>query len=257
MMSNSKSAMWRRLGLGLFAALLGGITPMAVQGEGEEATRRTITVTGTATASVVPDEVLVQVGVTTEGATAGEALAKNTESMTKLFEVIKAQGVEQKDVQTSQIQISPRYSQPAPRQQGEFTPRINGYQVSNMVAIRVRAVSKLGGMLDALIEAGSNSVNGIQFRVSDAEQRIEGLRILAVRDAAARARALAEAAGMRLGLPIQILDSGAVGPQSEGFVAMGGYMAKMDRGSAPVPVAQGERELRASIRIIYELLPRE
>src|SRR5918997_5874535 len=102
----------------------------------------TISVNGSGKISAVPDQALINVGVATQAPTAQQALAANSEAMTTLQSLLKERGVPSKDVQTTQIQVNPQYSQPLPQRpdqpQAEFVPRIVGYRVDNSVQVTSR-----------------------------------------------------------------------------------------------------------------------
>jgi uncharacterized protein YggE len=229
----------------------------AAGGAEKEADKPTISVSGTGKLSAVPDLADIQVGVRTQASTAQKALAENSRAMNALHETLKERGVAAKDIQTTHIQISPQYSQPAPPRpnevQGEFVPRVVGYAVDNTVQITARDVSKLGTLLDALVQAGANQVHGISFRVDQPEKLFDELRRRAMADAKHRAELLAGEAGVALGLPLKIEETGA--PSSPPHFP--GYNAgrTMMMAAAPTPVSAGEQELSVTVHVVYELKP--
>jgi uncharacterized protein YggE len=215
----------------------------------------TVSVTGRGRIFAQPDVATINVGVATQAPTARDALAANTQAMTKLQGLLKEQGIAAKDIQTNQIQIYPQYSQPAPGRRpgaeaGEFVPRIVAYRVDNMVQITARRIEKLGALLDALVQAGANQIHGITFRVDDPEKLLDEARKRAVADAKRKAEALVGEAGVVLGPPriIEELDGAAPPPPRP----MNMRMAEM-AASAPVPIAAGEQELSVVVRVVYEL----
>ncbi len=72
---------------------------------------RQVYVHGSARLSVVPDVADISIGVTSSRPTAPEALAANNRAMAGLVEAIKARAIASQDIQTSQVSISPQYSQ--------------------------------------------------------------------------------------------------------------------------------------------------
>lgn len=213
-----------------------------------------ISVTGVGKLATIPDQAEIQVGVRTQAPTAGAALAANNEAMNALHAILKERGVASKDVQTTQIQVTPQYSQPNPRRgnenAGEFIPRIVGYRVDNMVRITARKVEKLGELLDALVQAGANQIHGIAFRVDEPEKLLDEARKRAMADAKRKAEILAGEAGVVVGPPLQIDEegSGSVPPPRFGFAPRAMAMA-----AAPMPVAAGEQELSVTVRVVYEI----
>jgi uncharacterized protein len=233
--------------------LLGGRPAMSDEEKGE---RPTIAVTGTGRVAAAPDLAEIRVGMVTQASTAQEALSSNNEAMTRLHGILKERGVAAKDIQTTQIQVSPVYSQPDPRRpngaQAEFVPRIAGYRVENTVEVTFDLTSKkagkLGELLDALVQAGANQIHGISFRVKEPEKLLDEARRRAVADAHRKAEVLAGEAGVVLGAPVKIRDQGH--EPSPPRPMMGRAMMAA---AAPMPVAPGEQELIVSVAIDYEL----
>lgn len=215
-----------------------------------------LSVVGHGKVAAMPDVADINLGVVTEGNTAKDALRANSEAMATLHKLLKDRGVADKDVETTQLQVSPIYSQPNGAQPatrgGEFIPKVVGYRVVNAVEVTAREVTKLGDLLDAVVGAGANQVNGIAFRVEKAEELMDLARKRAVADARRKAELLATETKVVLGPPRQIVEAGSSPPRQ---TYMGGpvYSAMSPR-SAP-PVAAGEQELSVSIQISYAIMP--
>ena len=109
-----------------------------------------------------PDTARMSTGVTTKAPTAQQALRENAQKMDVLVRKIKALGIAEKDIQTSGININAQFDY---RQNEE--PRLTGYQASNQVQIIVRDIDNLGDMIDALVGAGANNLNGPYFSLED------------------------------------------------------------------------------------------
>jgi uncharacterized protein YggE len=217
---------------------------------------RTITVAGNGKVSAAPDVADINVGVVTQAATARDALAANSESMNAIQDLLKSRGVAAKDIQTTQISVQPQYSQPPQpvpgRVQEPHTPRIVAYQVTNSVQITARDLNKLGEVLDSVVQAGANQINGINFRVEDDEKLLDLCRKQAMADAKHKAELLAGESGVVVGLPIQINESGGYLPPPRPMAY--GEM-RMMAAAAPTPVAPGEQELSVTVSVVYELKP--
>src|SRR5262245_5738481 len=132
-----------RNGMALAAGLAFTLMGAAMADEPE---RPRISVSGTGKISAAPDIADINIGIVTQGKTAREALAANSEVMNRLHQVLKQQGVAAKDIQTSQVSVSPRYSEPTPNHPPNvaFTPKIVGYEVTNSVSVTARDIPKLG-----------------------------------------------------------------------------------------------------------------
>jgi uncharacterized protein YggE len=219
-------------------AATGSVLPAAGQNASVD---RHITVVGEGTANVVPDLAVIQAGVTTQGKTAREASEANSAAMTNVLAAIKANGVAERDTQTSQFSIRPVYD---PRRESDT--RIVGFQATNQVSVRVRALAKIATVLDQMIAAGANQVSGIDFTVSERSRLLDNARTQAIADARRKAELLARAAGVRLGRATVIVESAAVPP-----------IERMTMRSAPatsVPVAVGEQTLQVHVTVSFELL---
>ncbi len=157
---------------------------------------RQISVVGSAQESVVPDIADISVGVTVARPTPAEAVAINNRTMTALIAAIKTRGVAAKDIQTSQISISPQYSQ-ATEGRPDAAPqptgfKVVGYEVGNTLRITMRDLSRIGDILDAAVKAGANQVYGVAFRITDREAVMTGLRVKAFESARRKANAYAK-----------------------------------------------------------------
>ena len=154
---------------------------------------RWVEVSGEGSVSAAPDFARVTLGVTSTGGTAGEAMAENAKAANALVSLIKAEGVAPADIQTSEVSISPMFSQPAPGQ--KTAPTITGYSVSNNVAVTVREIPRLGALLDKAVTAGANSVYGVGFGHNDPSALLDKARPLAVADARRKAEIYAAPEG--------------------------------------------------------------
>ncbi len=206
---------------------------------------RIVTVSGAGEIKARPDMAAITSGVTSEAPTAQAALAKNNAAMTSVINALKNAGVSEDDIQTSNFSVSPQYP---PYQPGQTTsPRISGYQVSNQVTARVKNLAKLGAILDALVQAGSNQISGISFDIDEPKKFLDEARKKAVADAHSKAELYATAAGVSLGRVVQIAESAAVVPQQVRF-----RMAEAAADTS-VPIAAGQNTVAANITITYEI----
>ncbi|MBN9547004.1 MAG: SIMPL domain-containing protein [Alphaproteobacteria bacterium] len=203
---------------------------------------RVITMSGHGEARAVPDTAMLSAGVSAQASTAAAALAANTTRMQAVLAALKKQGVPDKDIQTSNFSISPQYA----NGNGQ-APHVTGYQANNQVEVRLEDVSKLGVMLDALVTAGANQMNGVSFSIRNDTALLAQARAAAVAEARAKAETFAKAAGVSLGAILSIGETGNEGPQP-----MYAAAPMMMRDKA-VPVALGEQSVNADITIVWEI----
>jgi uncharacterized protein YggE len=204
-----------------------------------------ISVTGTGEVNAKPDMATITIGVMTEAESAAQALEQNNGRMQKLFERLKGLGIAEKDIQTANFNVSPKYENNPQRAEA---PRIVGYTVTNEVRIRVRRLSSLGRVLDQAVQDGANRIHGISFSIDDDTNVMDEARKKAMSDARRKAELLAEAAGVRLGKPLSITDQPQARPMPMPMMQM--RMMAADS----VPVAPGELTNTATIQVTYSLM---
>ncbi len=203
---------------------------------------RTIAMSGTGTVKGPPDMADISAGVTTEAPTAAAALAANTAAMNRVFAALEKQGIARRTIQTSNFSVSPNYSSRTPNE----TPRLAGYRVSNQVHVILEDITKAGMALDALVAAGANQMNGLNFSIKEPAPLLAKARSEAVADARLRAQQYAAAAGVALGQILSISEGGSSEPPRPMYRIMA--MA-----ADSVPVAAGEESVSANVTIVWEI----
>jgi uncharacterized protein YggE len=133
---------------------------------------RTISVTGSATTSILPDQLNVQFGVDTQAKTAQDAINSNSQVMNAVVSAVENIGVTQDEISTASFTISPVYndSNPYPPD-GSHKSVLVGYMVSNTVLIKTTKLSTAGSIIDAAVGAGANRVDDVSFSLSPAKQQ--------------------------------------------------------------------------------------
>ena len=164
---------------------------------------RSITVTGASEVRVVPDEVILTIGVETVHVDMTTAKAENDAIVERLLGLAVDYGVEREHVQTDFINIEPRYD--------TYYERKNfiGYFVRKNVAITLRDLSQFESLLAALLQAGATHLHGIDFRTTELRQHKDEARALAVQAAQEKAVALAGELGQSVGRPVLIREEGS------------------------------------------------
>ena len=209
---------------------------------------RVIRVTGQGQVRARPDTATVRIGVQTEADTATEALDENNVRMTQLISVTENVGIAAEDVRTGSLQLNPVYRSPS-TPEGE--PELRGYRASNIVEVTVRDLDILGTFLDAAVEAGGNTIQGIQFEVSDNEALRRQARAAAMEDATRKAEQLTALAGAELGPVLTITEVGVTPPPRP--VAL-----EAAQGAAEaVPVAAGTQLIEAHVDVSWQIQTEE
>jgi uncharacterized protein YggE len=227
----------------LLALLLLAIPSSSLAQDSPQQPARTLSVTGQGKATAPPDMATIHTGVVTQGSTAGDALEANNKAVQKALEVLKANNIAAKDIQTSRFDVQPEYRHD---ERGIQQPQIVGYRVTNQVTVHIRNLPSLGQVLDALVEAGSNQISGVSFGIDDATGVMNQARNRAVADARSRAELYAHAAGVKVGRVISISEQGGPSPPP---IPMFRTMAA----ESAVPIATGEQEIMASVYMVFQL----
>ena len=227
------------------------LIPFALIASALPAYAGTISIEGRGEVRAAPDMATINSGVTTQGATAREALDANTAAMSELIDALKAAGIEARDIQTSGFSVNPNYVYSDARDDLGYSlpPKINGYQVSNSVTVVVRDLEELGSILDQSVTVGANTVNGVSFSVADPSELLDQARRLAFADARGKADLYASIADATLGELESISERQDFnGPQPYPMYAR----AEMS-GAAPVPVEAGEMSFAITVNVSWDL----
>lgn len=203
----------------------------------------TLTISAEGHVDRAPDVADLSGGVVTVAPTAAAAMAENATKMTSVIAAVRRAGIAERDIQTSGLSLSPQY-----RYDNNLPPKLTGYQATNSVNLRVRKLADTGRLLDALVAAGGNQINGPNFRVDAADAALDEARVAAVATARARAELYARAAGLHVKRIASISESGGEGPRP--MVMM---MARAPKVQDSTPVAPGEVTLAITVNIVFEL----
>ena len=209
----------------------------------DEPQKRTISLVATGAVKTTPDKVDISTGVTSEATSAREALDQNTETMTKVVEALKEDGIEPTDIQTANFSVSPVYEQ---RKEGT-APFVAGYRVINAVRITVRDTKKLGAILDKVVMLGSNQIDSIEFGVDEPEALKDEARKLALKNLTDNAKLYAEATGVELGAIQSISEEESSYQPRYAPVATRMEMAK------DVPIEAGTATVEVRLRVTWEI----
>jgi uncharacterized protein len=191
------------LGFALAALLITvtlGAAPAAAQTAPpqDRAEPRLVTVTGEAVVNVVPDEVVLTLGVESSDKQLRRAKSLNDERVKQVLAAAERLGIPAKDIQTDHISIEPRYRDNY--EQRDFV----GYFVRQTIEITLKDISQFENLLTDVLDAGANYVHGIQFRTSELRKHKDEARALAIKAAREKAVALAHELDQNVGKPYSI-----------------------------------------------------
>jgi uncharacterized protein len=207
---------------------------------------RTINVTGNGKIYLTPDIVYISVGVHTENKDAAEAVTANNATSKKVSDVLKSFNIDSKDIRTSNFNIYPQ-------QIYDQNGKVEGimYIVENSVYVTVRDLTKISSVLGKVIEAGANSISGVEFDVADKTAALSQAREAAVADARSQAEELCKAAGVTLGdvQSINIYNTSSPTPLYDAKGMGGAELAA----STNVPITPGQLTVSVDVNMVFDL----
>ncbi|MBS0182237.1 MAG: SIMPL domain-containing protein [Nitrospira sp.] len=236
----------------LLALLMVGF-PAAVQAHNETKPETpTLTVSETGTMTHAPDTAFVTFGLESPGKVLAEAQRRNSATMGSVMDRLRELQIDKELIQTSSFTVSPQY-RPPPKRSADAppaSPEIVGYVVSNMVTVEIRALDKVGTVIEEVLKAGANSFHGLHWGLRD-EQPV---RLSALKQAVAKARekaaVLSEALQVKLVRVLSVSEGGHVIRQAAPMARMA-----MESGAGEAPISLGEMKVEASVTLVYEIAP--
>jgi len=234
----------------LFAALVFGaaafpsaaIAQQATINQSIAGTRLDVTATGEVTR--VPDVAIISTGVVTKSATASGAISQAATRMARVRAALKAAGVDDRDIQTSNLRLNPDY-----RYENNQPPKLVGYQASNTVTVRFRDIASSGKIIDALVAEGANQINGPTLTIDKPEAALDEARAQAIRIGRARADLYARSMGMRVVRVVAVSESGGSYPVPPPMPVMMEARAQ----AASSKIDPGEQKLQVNLALTFEL----
>jgi uncharacterized protein YggE len=198
-----------------------------------------IIVTGEGVIKATPDQARVTIGAESRSKSSKDAQQRNAEVMTAVQQKIAALGIPKDAIRTTAIDLQPEFDYA----NGKQTAR--GYVARNTIEVRVDDFAKLSDVIDAVVNSGATNLHGLRFDVKERAQLESAALQAAVKDGMAKAQAIATGAQKAIDRVLKI---------EEQFTGGGGPMPMMRefamaKADASTPVAAGELEIRAQVRL--------
>lgn len=235
---------------GLMLALLLGtamVSPQQAMAQDAPAAvaAATVSVSGEGTVDVVPDMATLWIGVTTRADTAGGALSANAEAMNAVIAKLTEAGIEARDLQTSSLSLQPDWDSSKSYSGGSGGDNVP-FVAQNQLSVRIRAIDRVGEIVDLAVAEGGNTVNGLSFGLQDQQPAMDQARKLALAEALRKAGLYADELGMKLGTVQAVSESGFVdsAPMYRRDAAMG----------SSTPVVAGEISISASVSVVIGMV---
>ncbi|PCI30226.1 hypothetical protein COB55_00395 [Candidatus Wolfebacteria bacterium] len=216
----------------------------------------TITVSGEGEVVATATLATFSYTVKNEADKVADAQAEVTKTIDATLVALGEQGIEEKDIKTTNYSIAPRYSYPqiqcfrAPCVQPDRV--LEGYTVSQSISVKVRDVDNAGVVLGSLGEIGVDNVGGLNFTIDEDDALKNEAREIAIKDARKEAKQLAQDLGVRLGRVVNFSEGGRgfYAKYAVAEMAMDGAIGGA-LSSPKVPV--GENTITANVSITYEI----
>lgn len=204
-----------------------------------------ISVNGLGEASAVPDIATLRLGIEARESSVAAAQASASEAMDKVMNALTDNGIAEKDIQTQQFSIN-RVTSWDPEKQEEV---VIGYQVTNMVTVKIREIDKAGAIIDGVAAAGGNltRIDSISFSVEDPTSYYAEAREEAMADAKAKAQQLADDGGVKLGNPIFISEYTQSAPIFQRGIAVA------EEAAMETAISPGELDIILTVQVTYAI----
>src|SRR5690606_13260573 len=219
------------------------MTIVAVQAQ-DKVIQPQISVSGEGKIKVVPDEAVISIAVETKGEESAKVKKENDVVVDKVLKYLKSTKINPKDIKTERVSLYPSY---------DYNKKKNYYMATQTISITLRDLSTYDVLMDELVKAGVNRVNGVTFQSSEIEKLKPEARVMAVADAKKKAEDFANALGQKVGKAIVITDNSSPiynPPYYRANVMM--MEAKADGGSGET-LSVGEIEINTFVNITFAL----
>ena len=212
---------------------------------------KVISVTGTAISSVEPDLVNISFGVEIQEKTAIDALAANSELMSKVIASIKQVGITDSEISTSQFNIYPVYESYQEKETGIYTQKLVGYKVSNIVNVKTEKLDSVAAIIDSAVSAGVNRVDSVFFSLSP--EVYSKLKDDLLEKAILNAKSKAEKALSPLDYKIIGVKEISLSEFSMPYPTPMYDMAygAMEKSAAPTPIFSSDQDVSTSANVVF------
>ena len=215
--------------------------PAATAPQAEPAAARQVTVVGSGKVDGTPDTVTINASIESIAPDATTAMNQTNDRMRQVIDAVTAQGIERKDVSTTQVNLNPQYGD---------NSVITGYSASNSIEVKVRRIDAASPAIMAIQTTGGNAtrINSVSFSIEDDSQLVKDARARAFNDAKERAEQYAELSDLTLGQVVSITEEGAAVPPPAPAPRF-----DTTAEAAPVPLQPGTQTVGFTVTVVWEL----
>jgi len=212
----------------------------------EKTPSKFVRVIGTSEVRVIPDRALIEVGVEKQDPSASVAKHAEDAAARKILAALRANGIDEKDIQTTYLWLQQRSSYVKKQ-------RVYYFVAAQTMSVTVRDISKLDTLLEALVQAGGNRIDSIEYEISDLRKYRDQARDLAVKAAREKAEALAKALGQDIGRAQQVEEVPDFSNRYANATANTFYESAGQARAAGPTLAAGQKTISASVTVQFDL----
>ncbi len=208
-----------------------------------------ITVTGFGEVYTVPDIGIITISVKTENKTVELATDENNKKINNIVSFLKGEGVEEKDIKTTNFNINPVYSWNP--DSGER--KQDNYEANQGITVKIRDISKSGKIISGATEQGANHISNLSFTIDDDEELKNQARKIAIDNAKTKAKILEDQLGIKM-IKIINFSEGTYAPSpSYDQYSASGLMKQMESKIAAPEIQAGENLITSTVTITYSI----
>lgn len=205
------------------------------------------TVSGTSEVTAVPDTAMISLGVNKNGPTVEGAKEEVNKIINQITNDLKALGVDEKDIKTSNYSVNPNYDY------SQGSQKTNGYSVNATVEVKLKSIEKANNAIDTATKDGATQIGGVQFVINDDQRKKleDQVRREAIQKAKEKASSIAQAAGIHLGRVVDVQENGG-GSEPRQYYTMATDLKQAAAPEEPTKLNPGENKIISTVSLSYE-----
>ena len=205
-----------------------------------------VMIVGDSIVQAQPDTAILTIAVVTQNRSAITAQQENAAKSDEVVRVLKTVAGTGAEVKTSGYSLQPQrvYKEGQP-------PTISGYEARNTVTVTMSDLTKIGNVIDAAAQAGSNDVSGIAFTLRQDRPARDRALGEATREAISKAQVIAQALGGRVVRIVEVQEEGFQQRPPVPVYQAETFMAAKSAVATPIEV--GSLEISSRVQVIAEV----
>src|SRR3989344_1386044 len=244
------------LGVFLFILTISALKEYRFIGSGVTATN-TISVSGDGEVFAVPDTATFSVTIQEEAKDVKAAQDVATKKGNDIIAYLKSQGIDEKDIQTTDYNVYPQYDYTNAVCTQGYCPQgkqvLRGFQVSQTLTIKVRDTKKAGDLLSGVGSRGVSSVSGLSFTIDDQDTLEAEARDKAIAEAREKAEVLADSLDVKIVRIVGFSENGSSPPEPNALEMGGAGDAVMSTKAAAPEIPVGQNKIVSNVTVTYEI----